>query len=88
MSAVSRVKKGFKKPCVPAGVDGGAGEEGLSGRARGYLEVVRDLNRAQVAGEGFDAAGRFGAAASRDPPGAIASVGPTQPQNFHSIVRS
>ena len=65
--------------CVPAGVDGSAGEEGLLGRARGYLEVVRELNRAQVAGESFDAAGRFGAAASRDPPGAQYLLTPSSP---------
>ena len=52
---------------LPAGVDGGAGLEGLSGRARGYLEVVRDLNRAQTAHEAFDAADRFRAAAAAEP---------------------
>lgn len=67
------------QPVSPAGVDGSAGEEGLSGRARGYLEVVRDLNRAQVAGESFDAAGRFGAAASRDPPGKQCRSAPNIP---------
>ncbi len=52
-----------------AGVDGSAGVEGLSGRARGYLEVVRELNRAQAAREGFDAAERFRAAAAAEPAG-------------------
>ncbi len=52
-----------------AGVDGGAGVEGLSGRARGYLEVVRELNRAQAAHEDFDAAERFRAASAAEPAG-------------------
>ena len=52
---------------LPAGVVGGAGLEGLSGRARGYLEVVRDLNRAQTAHEAFDPADCFRAAAAAEP---------------------
>ena len=31
VSAVSRVKKGFNKPCVPAGVDGSAGRRACRG---------------------------------------------------------
>ena len=36
---------GSEGACSPAGVDGSAGEEGLSGRARGSLGLVSVMNR-------------------------------------------
>lgn len=71
---------------LPAGVDGGAGLEGLSGRARGYLEVVRDLNRAQTAHEAFDATDRFRAAAAAEPASAPLTLGKHRPAALRCLL--
>ena len=45
---------------------GASGFDGLTGRVKGYAQVVHDLNEAEALGQPFDTVAAFGRAAAAD----------------------